>query len=84
MPTIEGKNHDSGHIHLNTDMTEEERGDHMLHIVMTQYALKIGQISLELYINNINGEELVTYFYSLDNGLQIILVFAVDTDLVPF
>ena len=42
MPTIAGKTHNSVYIHLNIDMTEKERDNHMLHIVMTQYALKIG------------------------------------------
>ena len=42
MPTIAGKTHDSGNVLLNTDMTEEERDNNMLHILMTEYALKIG------------------------------------------
>ena len=40
MNTIAGKTHNSVYIHLNIDMTEKERDNHMLHIVMTQYALK--------------------------------------------
>ena len=41
IPTIAGKHHDSGYIHLNIDMNEEERENHMTYIFMKQYALKI-------------------------------------------
>ena len=39
-------------IHLNTDVTtinmnKEERGNHVLHIIMTQYALKTGIITFK-------------------------------------
>ena len=40
IPALAVKTHNSGHIHLNTGMTEEEKYNHILHIIMTQYALK--------------------------------------------
>ena len=45
MPNIVGKTHNSRHIHQNTDMIEVERENDMLHIVITQYALKQDQRS---------------------------------------
>ena len=38
--TLAGKNNDSGHIHLDIEMTKEERENNTLHIIMTQYELK--------------------------------------------
>ena len=45
IPTLEGKTHNSGQIHLNTDettpdTTDTERESLMLHTGMTHYALK--------------------------------------------
>ena len=34
-----GKTHNSGHIHLNTDMTEEDTYNKMIRIIMKQYTL---------------------------------------------
>ena len=45
MPNIAGKTHNILHINQNTDMTEVERENDMLHIVITQYALKQDQRS---------------------------------------
>ena len=42
IPTTAIKNHDIRYIHLKIDMDEEERDNHMLHIVMPQHALKTG------------------------------------------
>ena len=45
IPTLVGKTHDIGHIHLDTggttpNMTKTERGSHMLHTIMKIYVLK--------------------------------------------
>ena len=47
VPTLEGKTHYNGNIHLNTEikilnMNEDERGSQIIHIIMIQYALKTG------------------------------------------
>ena len=40
MPNIAGKTHNRRHIHLNIDVTEEERKNQVLHIFMPKHSLK--------------------------------------------
>ena len=65
MPTLSGKTNDIVHNHLNIDMTEEERCNHMPHIFMTKYTLSIvikkfkkqGETEVTKELNQINTLE---------------------------
>ena len=70
IPTLEVKTHNRRHIHLNMDISvlniyEEKRDIRMLHIIITQYALKTGLRKLKKQVESSVTKEL-TQLYVLE------------------